>query len=560
MRKTFELISNTLNSQELGFARKQNQHFVIHALRTAFLVAILAIAIVFQVTQDNFINVGVWLPVYAVLMTAFLLNSIYLFYYDKLKQRWFSDVVLFGLDALAITFLIYFTGSNQSIFIFLYLVNIILAGLSYQKSGALFLALWTSILFSILIIVSPQMQGQNLYFAVGLNNFAFFTVAILSGMLSQQIDFMGSQLKAQREDLEALRDFNQLIVENIATGLLTIDDKYIVTHANRASGRILEDFRLEGKNLFELFPKVIHFIRSGELTPHKATRIEVEYVNFKNEKMNVEVIVSMLQGPEKELRGYMLLFQDLTHVKRMEYQMRQQEKMAAVGQLAAGIAHEIRNPLASISGSIQMMAASESGLDEDNRKLMRIVLKEIDRLNGLISEFLDYVRPDTRVEDPVNMNAVIKEVLEMARFNKNLRNDVEQSVNLRAQMMVLGHFDKLKQAILNIVINAFQAMDKSATPALKVETFDREDMVVVVIEDNGVGIDENNLMRIFEPFHTTKPKGTGLGLAITHKILETHNARIFVESKMGSGTKITIEFPVHNNPERQDEMAMKRQA
>lgn len=560
MRKTFELISNTLSSQELGFARKQNQHFVIHALRTAFLVAILAIAIVFQVTQDNFINVGVWLPVYAVLMTAFLLNSCYLFFYEKLKQQWMSDVILFGLDAVAVTFLIFFTGSNQSIFIFLYLVNIILAGLSYQKSGALFLALWTSILFSILIIVSPQMQGQNLYFAVGLNNFAFFTVAILSGMLSQQIDFMGSQLKAQREDLEALRDFNQLIVENIATGLLTLDSKYVITHANRASGRILEDFRLEGKNLFELFPKVIHFLRAGEVTPHQASRLEVEYVNFKNEKMSVEVIVSMLQGPEKELRGYMLLFQDLTHVKRMEYQLRQQEKMAAVGQLAAGIAHEIRNPLASISGSIQLMAASESGLDEENRKLMRIVLREIDRLNGLISEFLDYVRPDTRVEDPVNINAVIKEVLEMARFNKNLRNDVEQHINLQAQLMVLGHFDKLKQAMLNIVINAFQAMDKSATPSLKVESFDREDHVVVIIEDNGVGIDEKNLMRIFEPFHTTKPKGTGLGLAITHKILETHNAKIFVESKVGSGTKVSIEFPVHNNPDRQDEQALKLQA
>jgi len=560
MRKTFELISNTIGSQDVGFAKKQNQHFVIHALRTAFLIAILAIAIIFQVTQDNFINVGVWLPVYAVLMTAFLLNSAYLFFYDRLKQQWLSDVVLFGLDAVAITFLIFFTGSNQSIFIFLYLVNIILAGLSYQKSGALFLALWTSILFSILIIVSPQMQGQNLYFAVGLNNFAFFTVAVLSGMLSQQIDFMGSQLKAQREDLEALRDFNQLIVENIATGLVTIDSKYIITHANRASGRILEDFRLEGKNLFELFPKVIHYIRSGELTAHKANRIEVEYVNLKNEKMSMEVIVSMLQGPEKELRGYMLLLQDLTHVKRMEFQMRQQEKMAAVGQLAAGIAHEIRNPLASISGSIQLLAASESGLDDENRKLMRIVIKEIDRLNGLISEFLDYVRPDARVEDPVNINAVIKEVLEMARFNKTLRSDVEQHVNLQAQMMVLGHFDKLKQAILNIVINAFQAMDKTTSPILKVESYERGDQVVVIIEDNGVGIDEKNLMKIFEPFHTTKPKGTGLGLAITHKILETHNAKIFVESKLNYGTKITIEFPVHNNPERQGEMALKRQA
>ncbi|MEK7356580.1 MAG: ATP-binding protein, partial [Bdellovibrionota bacterium] len=214
-----------------------------------------------------------------------------------------------------------------------------------------------------------------------------------------------------------------------------------------------------------------------------------------------------------------------------------------VGQLAAGIAHEIRNPLASISGSIQLLGGSFTARQEEEQQLMRIVLREIDRLNNLITEFLDFVRPPTLKDDPVDLNQLIRDVLEMMKFNKTLRPEVKQVVKLEATSVIAGSRDQLKQAFLNIIINGYQAMNDSAQPELTISTSESGGKVIVKIRDSGCGIDEKGLRKIFEPFHTTKPKGTGLGLAVTHKIIESHEGRIFVESTKGVGTEFTLEFP-----------------
>jgi two-component system sensor histidine kinase PilS (NtrC family) len=273
----------------------------------------------------------------------------------------------------------------------------------------------------------------------------------------------------------------------------------------------------------------------------------------------LEVVAARFKDMEGRLKGWLLLFDDRTEQKLMEDSLRQQEKLAAVGQLAAGIAHEIRNPLASISGSIQLMLANPGNHKEEDLKLMRIVDKEIDRLNRLISDFLNYVRPETRSDTPVNLNNIVREVLESIKFNPKLRQDVKQESALKAQCDVLGNRDKLKQAILNLVINGYQAMDKTSLPILEVETVDQGQVVVLVVRDNGCGIKKENLHRIFEPFHTTKPQGTGLGLAVTHKILQAHGARVFVESVEGEGTKFLIEFPASRDVHTEDLIKKKRE-
>lgn len=540
-------VRERLEASSFDLTKSRNQMLIIEAVRLGFLLAILAITLIFQAFQPEFVNLDVLLPIYALMAASFAMNALYLTLIEEALRVWVTTAFLFCFEAVFITCLIYFTGVNQSIFLFLYLVNIILCGFVFQRRGALILALWTSILFSFLMIVGPDLKGQTLFFAVGLNNLAFFAVAALSGFLSEQLNFMGTALQKQGKDIRALRNLNSLIIDNIATGLVTVDGSGTVLVANRAALGILDvgGVKVVGRTIDEFLPGMMEKIAGLPFSggERAAERFDMSFRTTDDEKRTLEVIVSQLPG-EEALSGHILTFQDLTKVRRLEFQMRQSEKMAAVGQLAAGIAHEIRNPLASISGSIQLLGGSFTGRQEEEQKLMSIVLREIDRLNNLITEFLDFVRPDTLKDDPVDLSALARDVLDMAKLNKGLRADVEQVVDLQASRPIAGHRDKLKQALLNIVINAYQAMNDSATPKIEVSTFERDDKIVLKIRDHGCGIDEKGLRKIFEPFHTTKPKGTGLGLAVTHKIIESHSGRVFVESTKGVGTEFTLEFPV----------------
>lgn len=544
----------------LDFTKGVSQMLAIQGVRLGFHLVILIVTLGFQAAQPQFLNADVLIPVFLLMSGAFLLNAAYLVRFERSLKFWPATASLFFFESIFITFLIYYTGVNQSIFLFLYLVNIILCGFVFQRRGAFLLSLWTSVLFSALLVLGPDVKGQTLYLAVGLNNLAFFAVAMLSGYLSEQLNFMGTALNRQGRDIRALRNLNTLILDNIATGLITVDESGVILQCNRASLEILDlDSKSPvGRNLDELVPGILENARrislsgDAETGADKTARFDVNYQIPEGEKLVLEVLVSVLPS-EGSLSGYIFTFQDLTRIRRFESQMRQSEKMAAVGQLAAGIAHEIRNPLASISGSIQLLGGSFSGRQEEEQKLMAIMLREIDRLNNLITEFLDFVRPDTLLDDPVDLNALIREVMDMAKLNKNLKVTV-QNLDLKATTEIGGHRDKLKQALLNIVINGYQAMNDVDNPQIFVSTETVQDKVVVRIRDVGCGIDERGLKKIFEPFHTTKPKGTGLGLAVTHKIIESHGGKIFVESQRRapvaegepipkSGTEFILEFP-----------------
>lgn len=521
---------------------------IVGAIRTVSFCAILLIGLFFQFKNSHFSSVDVSVPLYLIVFTQSALTALYFIFGKKFGDRiWIPTALLFVLDAFAVTALIYVTGVSQSIFFFMYLVNIALAGILFQRAGAVTLALLTSVLFSLLLVVSPtEIRGQSLYFVVGLNNLAFLAIAVLSGFLSEQLNLLGAEIIERDEAIQGLKDLNELIIENISTGLMTIDSSYRIIQMNRAAMDILSlsapvtSGTLISSLVPEISPQLIGL--TATTSDHKIGRFEVGYVNSKEEKLVLGGSLSRLTGKKGFQQGHILIFQDLTQIKRMEKAIRRNDKLAAVGQLAAGIAHEIRNPLASISGSVQLMGEMNPNQSPEEKKLTSIVLREIDRLNNLISEFLDFVRPDTKLDEVVDLEELLKESLQMLELNTKVRKDVRQDVDLQCHQSVYGNSSKLKQVFLNLLINAYQAMEGVEQPVLTVRTRLRGGLVEVRIRDSGSGMPEAVMNRLFEPFHTTKPQGTGLGLATTHKILESHDAQISVESVVGQGTEFVIEF------------------
>ncbi|MGZ3768056.1 MAG: ATP-binding protein [Bdellovibrio sp.] len=519
----------------LSFALQNNKNngLWVEFSRLSLFVLILFISIVSSIAQEGFLNWSILGPFYGILSIALSLHLIWFSFWEKLLQKPVLLFLGFVLDSFFISLLIYYSGINQSLFLFLHLVNILLAGITSRSVGAVTLALFTSIFFSIAALLSPEMKALNFFFLLVLNNIAFFSVAGLSGYLSEQLQSVGTELKKTDLSLRSAQELNRVLVENIPTGMVSFTESGKIVKANLSAINILGT-KLEEKNWYDLFPQTRQF--------EKIFRNDIKYSNGNiDEDKILEMTISKIFSPELQSSLSIALFDDLTKVRRLEYSARQNEKLAAVGGLAAGIAHEIRNPLAGISGSIEML--TQTVTNDDDRKLMKIILREIDRLNNLITEFLDYARPETPPTDPVDLYSLLNEILDSMKLNNQVRQDISQEREYGEGLVILGRRDKLKQAFLNIIINSYQAMKESTQPKISVRALAGDKDITVRIRDLGCGMNENTKRKMFEPFHTTKPKGTGLGLAVTHKILEGHGAQVFVESEVGIGTEFVLTFP-----------------
>ncbi|HSQ78097.1 MAG TPA: ATP-binding protein, partial [Nitrospirota bacterium] len=260
---------------------------------------------------------------------------------------------------------------------------------------------------------------------------------------------------------------------------------------------------------------------------------------------------SLLRDEKDEVRGVILIFQDITTMVHMQERVRSQERLATVGSLAAGIAHEIRNPLASLSGSIQVLQG-ELDLKGDNRHLMDIVVRETDRLNSIITDFLEYALPKTAQDDRIVLSSLLEETITLLKNSKEFVEGISISCNVDPMITTRGDARRMRQVFWNLLINSCQAMPNGgamtigATPV----SFGEVDSAwcEIVIADTGQGISREHLAKIFDPFFTTKIGGTGLGLAIAYRIIEDHGGTIAVETEEGKGTKFRILIPMIEEP------------
>lgn len=507
---------------------------VIQAVRAGMLSLILLVSLGSYLLQPSFINFSLLGPFYLILIISYSLNLLWLFLSSRLEQ--WSRIFFAGflIDSIIFSLLIHFSGVNQSLFLFLHLVNILVTGLTFRSKGALVAALFTSISFSFVTLIGPELRPLQTLFILALNNIAFFSVAGMSGYFSELIYTAKKDLKKADISLQAAEEFNRIVLENMPAGLVTFNSLGVILKNNPVAEDIFGE--IKDINLFDLIPSL-------KISMIEGFRGDVKYLP--KGAADFKILGLTIRGfktHDLNEKLYIALIDDLTLIRKLEFSAQQNEKLAAIGGLAAGIAHEIRNPLAGISGSIELL--SQTTHDDDDKKLMKIILREIDRLNNLITEFLEFARPEEPPTDFVDLSLIMSEVLELMSSNKQIRSDIKVIKNFGENLVILGHKDKLKQAFLNIVINAFQAMQDSKEAILQVQIYKENSLVKVHIKDSGSGMSEQTKRKMFEPFHTTKPKGTGLGLAVTHKILEGHKAQIFVESEAGIGTEIVLHFPL----------------
>ena len=480
------------------------------------------------------------------------------------RWPWLTDVH-FAIDAVIISVAIMLSGGVESLFAILYMLPIVAAASVQFRRGGLQLATLSSILFVGLVLLQYLYTADNIdvpftlpvtdlppvsvaQYTVSLNTFGFFAVALLSGSLAERARKGEAQLEQATEEIADLQAFNQYVLDNLLSGLATADGRDRLLTFNRSAMMItgrsgalpLGDPAREVLQLPEAFAASV----SQDLSRMRSKRTDYQFRRPDGQLIDLGVSVAVLPLPDGS-RGYLYTFQDVTDVKRFEHGARLQQRLAAVGEMAAGIAHEIRNPLASMSGSMQMLK-QELPLTTDQAQLMDIVLRESERLNQTIKSFLAYARPQRFQVQPLDLRPIVQETAMLLRNSTEVEERHAIDLRLPDQAVVIDADEgQIRQIIWNLATNGLRAMPDSGTLTLSTleELSGDERRAVLLIEDEGVGIAPEEVDAIFQPFRGSFGKGTGLGLAIVHRIVTDYGGQIDVRSRPGRGTTFRVTFP-----------------
>lgn len=490
-----------------------------------------------------------------------------------LKRR--RNLVLFAyiqviVDVLMESVLVILTGGIDSIFSSIYILSIITASILLYWKGGLIIASLSSVSYGLLIdleyyglLPAVITQGRmiegytssNVLYTILVNIMAFYIVAILSSYLSEQTRKTKIALQEREYDLEELTALNEHIVQSLNSGLLTMDLDGRITFFNSAAEEIT-GYRLNevrDQKIGFLFPDSVASIQSEQngSTIGVSSRRICDFLKKDKTLLHLGFSLSPLKDSKGVRTGTIMNFQDVTGLIEMEEHLKQVDRLASIGEMAARIAHEIRNPLASISGSIQVLE-KELDLKETNQKLMDIVLRETNRLNTLLMDFLLYARPQRSISERVDLSRLIQETIEAFEKSGDGKEEIQILTDLDEHLVLDADPRQLRQVFWNLFINADQAMMGGGILSVLVRKANAppgkdylgKDYVKIVVSDTGCGIDQWCIPKIFDPFFTTKEKGTGLGLSVVFRIIEGFNGRIGVESKMDRGTSFTITLPL----------------
>jgi two-component system sensor histidine kinase PilS (NtrC family) len=517
-------------------------------LRTVVVSVVLGLSLWILATADQVPPSAVWLQS-GIIAVTYLTSIVF----GLLLRRGFAARrvarPMQAADIVVTSLLVYATGGAESPYVFLYALSIVGAGaLSYRRGAAwvAFASISTMVAVSLLAWtqafelpalsqVRPWEQtGVGLVRTLGINLAALIGVGALAFIFGDQLQRGVETLATTRKAAAELLTLHEDIVRSLASGLITIAPDGLVLTANAAAADILGQPQvLVGQPIDKLVPGLSALIANerGEVR-----RADLQLAD----DLTIGVTVSPLRDIKNQVIGRVVNFQDLTELRRLEVQSRRSERLATVGQLAAGVAHEIRNPLASISGSIELLRQTPAASDDD-RTLMTIVHREIQRLNVLIGDLLDYANPRPPQLVDFDLGVLVEETLQVARADQAF-SAVVMMMEVDRPLPIHADPAKLRQVLWNLLRNA---ADAAAAGGKHVHVDARQglDTTTILVSDDGPGIAADQLGNIFDPFFTTKSKGTGLGLAICHAIIAEHRGHIDVVSELGRGTTMEVTIP-----------------
>ena len=508
---------------------------------------------------------------YGTVAFAFLATALYGMVLPRIRQAGRFAAINIAADIAIVTSLVHFSGGADSVLAFLYVVVAVYAALLFERRGALATAGLGIFAYGALLLagrgVGAESHGASsepatvLITVWAVHATAIVLVAALASFLAAELRRTGEALRQRTRDLRRLRSLHEHTVESLMSGLLTTDHAGHITSFNPEAERItgLSAAAAVGCSVELVLPGV-HEQALAPAGDGVHRRVRMPYRSRDGEERHLGVAAYVLRDADGVAGGRVLIFQDVTEVVELEAELRRSERLAAVGELSASIAHEIRNPLAAISGSIQMLVKESGALDADPaERLMKIVLRETDRLNLLITDFLRYARPGPLDLEAVEVRQAVGELLEM--FASTLPDNVRVIVDVEEGITVHADAAQLRQLLWNLVLNAAQAMPdggelrihgavvpEGAPQEARADRRKRGEAksawAELSVRDEGIGIPADLLDRIFDPFFTTKAQGSGLGLAMVHRIVEEHGGSLGVESTVGRGTEIRVRLPL----------------
>ena len=463
-----------------------------------------------------------------------------------------------AVDILVVTWLVWTSDVIHSPYTALYIVIISISSLFLGPRGAVITSVCCAVAFTGCALAVLAGLGNHPQYvlneelsravqSVGLFNIAFFVVGLLSARLAEQQSGSDVRLKAATQSLANLRALHERIVESIRSGVVTTDLEGRIFTFNAAAEEITgyeeKDVRGQGASVFfgELADHITNSINASDKRV-TSPRFEADCLTAEGMRLRLGFSISPLSAESGgETTGMVITFQDLTHIRALEETSRRQDQLAAIGRMAASIAHEIRNPLAAMRGSIQMLRHEMQG-EPAQAELMEIILRESDRLNRIITDFLNYARPRSVSHAKVDIGELLHQTFTLLRYSPEINENqsVEEEV-IDGPLIADADAEQLQQVFWNLARNALQSMPDGGTLRAQI-ALNSKDRLSITFSDTGRGMSPAQVEHLFEPFSSTTG-GTGLGLSIVYQIIREHGGTINIRSREGQGTTITIELP-----------------